>query len=863
MFIIKISCGPKTDPNHHIVWFPMEGEIVHEKSNYGPVEISITNLNELDATIDAINIEPQELQSYFDFRGLIGQSIPKGKNTILTNTILSNPKNLNFTNIKPSLTIVFKFNDGNNIKYTSKTEFSIQPFPDYNEILSVDFGNTSTAIVLCKSNLLNIFNSLGMHAINLDDPKGEENTQTTAIVFVNINNNELKQWKVGNSVKSFFEQNAATQNIIQFDKTSRSYLFTGIKKLLGKEDSKLSYYAYDNHNDTNALEINGTELNKYVLEEFIARTERHIDRHSGGLVGRVRGIKNDLKKIVATHPVNYTPNKQEALKNIWAGLNIPGVDIKYDEATSCAIYYLCKQIFGTNKIEKFWAELISVNEILPTPNQPNKDITNKLSSETRLFHMLVFDCGGGTIDIALLRVEIERKRFEKNKIVSDNFFEIRPCVIGLSGTSDFAGDNMTLETLKLIRFVLLKNIIKIMNDNNIELVPLKQDDIDPVIAKQFEAITELKSFLAIKGEDPFFAGDIEVHKLCREAIPTNYSKLKINYLPDKVATAKKLWNLFWNLAEDAKIRLSTNDSTVVNIPPMVLEPLTYQGQDKNQGQQKFESLVNFPDLLSVKITRNELDSLLMKNVTLAWEYAADLCTTLKEKGQKLNQIVLAGKGSLYPLIKDAIPNIFCKIKDMNDIFSYHPSKIHQNESDAKFACAKGSAIAKAIELTTNQSNINFPDETIVSFSKLSNQVLPFSFCTSKDTTVPTAVVLLKRGETIPQNGTLESNLPDGVLGMAGIINIYKKLKNSYSLNDGQSFEEYVKYERRSEKECPDGLKPEDLKYVLEINSDLVLKCKSFWVEEATGTRLHVKEDKPLFVTPGIQKDEFSPHSGNN
>ena len=864
-FNVQFTCGPLVD-NENVIWLPMEGEVVDHNSNYGPVTLVIFNNNELDAIIKEIKVEPQELMGYFDFKNLIKNKTPKKQTTTFKNIVLTNSKNPNLSGKHPKLTIVFEY-EQQATPFSFELGFLIKPFPDFQEILSVDFGNTSTAIVICKPSVPG-FGSDCLQAINLDDPLGGESTQSTAIVFMNILNNELKKWKVGEAVKFVFDSYMSFSsgetpiNDFEYNNKLRGYKFGGIKKLLGDSETK-PYYTYDASSDDNSLIMDGNKLNKYVLEEFLSRTERNTFSETNRLIGRIRGIDNKLNMIVATHPVNYTPNEIKSLAGIWNDLKVPNVDFKYDEATSCAIYYLTKQVFGPNKIAKFWAELETINGLAHIKNQlpVNNLASNVLESEIRFFHMLVFDCGGGTIDIALLRVEIEKQRKRNTKgLLTENYFSIRPCVIGLTGKSDFAGDHMTLAALKLIKIVLLKNIIKFLegdknkNKGRIELLESENDD-KPI------AIKTLKELIDNSGQksNSELLQISEVNLLCKRALPTHYADLLKN--SDKgvglkqSAEARKLWKDLWDLAETAKKDLATkpNDEKVsVNVTMSILD-LFKTNEDNADGTKK--SLKDEVSLLSLELSRTELDAMLIENVNLAWEYAADLCSASDLK--EINQVVLAGKGSLYPLIKQGIRDTFCYNKSILNKFQYEESKILQNHVDAKFACAKGSAIAKALELTTPADDFNYADQTVISFKPISNQILPYSFCIF-DEVLKIYNNVFDRGTKIPENNVLFMIKPD--FEMIHILPIFKALKSQGNEVDiSNNHVPYCSFKRRTE--CPDGLILDNLRYCLEINNQLELKCNTFWLDPTDNKKIHEKFAEA--VPPEVKSDSNYPHSGQH
>jgi hypothetical protein len=827
MIPFNVSRGHATAGQNNVVMLPPEGEQVTKDGNYEPVLVSGHNENDKAAEIVDVIVTPPDLGRYINFAGLKGQVLPAKEAFELKDVVLINERNPpDDQSLSGTVELSVKFPGQTEASAVTSCRFELRAFPTCNHVFAVDFGNTSsTFVVLPFGSRQALFETKAFRALNLDTAAGEESTQVTAVQFLDFAGTGLKRWEVGNRVRRKFLETLSKPSLLGMQR-ARGFKIGGIKRLLGKASRDVGDVMSSDDGQTYGPALSGTDLNGYVLKRFIRRCEETDDPVEQRPIGRIGARRDDVRvgAIVATHPVNYTPNELDALRSLYREfLKVDDVDLRYDEATAAAIYYLAKQIHGPNRIHQFWANLDRPD--LPAPTVVPAGSGPVLASETRHFNALVFDCGGGTTDIALMRVDIERQtRRNSQGLVTSNHFEVRPTVIGLSGLKDFAGDNMTLASLKLLRFRFLEKLVSLGLDP--EPDPQYWSDAD--VQNLTNGLSALRSLMANRPEgltDAQFATHEAVEEATRGVLPTNFARAK--QVTKEYMLSSHLFYQLWKTAEDAKIALSQKATHNVEVPAEFLEQFRVAGG---------KSLRDYPEMSYVELRRSDLDELLESDIRKAWELATDLCKDLDPQ-ERVHQVILAGNGSLYPLVKEMLRGVFAE--DPDSKFEYQDQHVLQNERDAKFACAKGAAIAVWLESLKRDEHV-FPDETRIEFRTAATPRLPFPILYKDASDSPET--LFKRGTEFPTGrADVEQELRNE-LPAANVLALFQGLRQ-YTTTTAD-LQEYCTY--HCPRELPDGI-PADATQWIEVRVDRQynVSAVTYW-KVPNGVRM---AERPLTRSP--------------
>jgi hypothetical protein len=273
----------------------------------------------------------------------------------------------------------------------------------------------------------------------------------------------------------------------------------------------------------------------------------------------------------------------------------------------------------------------------------------------RGLYAMVFDCGGGTTDIALVRA---RGQVERDPQTAREVFTFRINALSRTGHRRFGGDEMTL-----CLFSLLKEQLGQIIGGIVEQGDPANDPSAPHDAQR--AARGVPTEWMQPGPSPGT-------RVPREDV-------------DDVAARRSLVNTLWNFAEDCKRRLSTKGATEV-----ALEAIT--GGATNLLAELFSvrpDLVGLKDELiaaisAAKVTRQELDQRVEPLLNETIERMNHLIEHKLDPGQRLARVYVIGNGSRYPLIRERVAQ---------RLHVPYPERIIVHEDgETKLAVAKGACI---------------------------------------------------------------------------------------------------------------------------------------------------------------------------
>ena len=177
-----------------------------------------------------------------------------------------------------------------------------------------------------------------------------------------------------------------------------------VKRIIGRnfddkevqEDVKnFSYKVIGDNLGRPIIEVNSNGIKHYSPEQISAKILAKLKRSAEVFLGHT------IKKVVITVPAYFTERQKQATKN--AG-EIAGLDVIkiINEPTAASLAYgfgNCKNNFG-----KFLSKNNFMDEFIPLSNRsaPTPILENK---KKECQNILVFDLGGGTLDVTLLELE--------------------------------------------------------------------------------------------------------------------------------------------------------------------------------------------------------------------------------------------------------------------------------------------------------------------------------------------------------------------------------------------------------------------------------------------------------------------------
>ena len=175
-----------------------------------------------------------------------------------------------------------------------------------------------------------------------------------------------------------------------------------VKRIIGRdfdhkevqEDINNFSYKVINNNGRPQIEVNSNGIKRYSPEEISAKVLAKLKKSAEAFLQR------EIKKVVITVPAYFTERQKQATKN--AG-EIAGLDVIkiINEPTAAALAYgfgKCQNNNGGNLLGK----KITLDDIGRSTFRSN--FTDNIQKK-EIQNILVFDLGGGTLDVTLLELE--------------------------------------------------------------------------------------------------------------------------------------------------------------------------------------------------------------------------------------------------------------------------------------------------------------------------------------------------------------------------------------------------------------------------------------------------------------------------
>ena len=176
-----------------------------------------------------------------------------------------------------------------------------------------------------------------------------------------------------------------------------------IKRIIGRnyddkevqEDIQKFSFKVVNNNKRPQIEVNSNGLKKFSPEEISAKVLAKLKQSAESF------LQKKIKKVVITVPAYFTERQKQATKT--AG-EIAGLDVIkiINEPTAASLAYGFGKI-QNNKINKILGKNFVFDDIAQSTYRSGFTEENKNLKETQ--NILVFDLGGGTLDVTLLELE--------------------------------------------------------------------------------------------------------------------------------------------------------------------------------------------------------------------------------------------------------------------------------------------------------------------------------------------------------------------------------------------------------------------------------------------------------------------------
>lgn len=570
-------------------------------------------------------------------------------------------------------------------------EFTPGFFPEYDHgDLAIDLGNTNSAVAYLPveakgSEQIEVLDVNGhpcpecpedcKHSVLASDaPPVESNVQLTHV----LRDPETHAWTDLSLALSSARWNVGA---VQHNE-DHDGLFMGVKRLLAAHNESLLYAKV--HPDLHAEKESPREPldvdPRLPAELFLCR-----------LFQRFREAqRTNARCFAVTYPTTYSRRELERVREAtyrgWLQANdLPPPDNlaqderakvhvarMLDEASAAGFFFLYRHVFerphGLARFRYLY---------------PNG------------FNLLLYDCGGGTTDIALLRAEVHREpvRPPANKppakpgtkevpVAQERpALSVHVSVLGRSGEREFGGDNITEDIFRLIKVKLAEAMIQ----GTPSLAP-RFSGAKPTLPKD---VKKLREFLDHEPTQKYFD----------QVLRTTFEPAEHDDVHNEAARRRTLE--LWALAEEVKrnfcLKKNEEFPSEVKLPPL--------GETTT-----LRLTLNRPkvaDISGIKVDRAEVDALIQPRLRASIERCNRLIwDKLLPAKQEVHSVVMAGKATLYPLFADEIQHLTVRYLDAR----LEKFDTEAKQANLKFAVAKGAVLALCKDRLAGNVAVRFTED---------------------------------------------------------------------------------------------------------------------------------------------------------
>lgn len=401
--------------------------------------------------------------------------------------------------------------------------------------------------------------------------------------------------------------------------------------------------------------------------------ERNPHRHAGG----------KMRKAIITYPTTSPPAARRRIVELGQAIGIPSVEIAYDEAVAAAVFFVMRELGGTMDfgLEAFAARSRSLGS----------------NGTDWAQNVLVFDIGGGTTDIALIRLTL---RDETDPSLNDparcgaggRYYTMTPEVLGSSGHPHLGGNLISLKTLLGLKALLAEQLLERCEDDprvsNIiasfsgNLLSDGGYATGRIAQRVFEGIAaEINP-----EENPPF---LEALNAAEALIPTRWATKEGD--PQAQGRARQTFNLLWDLAEEGKIALGGRLPTGTMVMPYQpqrrrIDPiLELLGLDLSDDQRSD---------ITLSLTLEQFEHLTRPSVQEAVQIARGLLESRLPRNEQLDWLILSGQTCRLALVDKELRREL----ESAEVFNWNPDKVTFDSDYAKLATSLGACWAEHLRV---------------------------------------------------------------------------------------------------------------------------------------------------------------------
>ena len=367
-------------------------------------------------------------------------------------------------------------------------------------------------------------------------------------------------------------------------------------------------------------------------------------------------------------------------------LGVQMVQTDYDEAISAAMFFLWREFGDTTGVglEAFKAR--------SRPLADNQWVQN----------VLVFDIGGGTTDLALIRLILEEKDpFEatEERGLGGRYYVIRPTLLGSSGEMHLGGDLVSLKLFLLLKAIIADHLLKLVQAGKLSCDKLqgKIAELEPPFKDENGKYVPGSLLKAVEKAEKQNRQDLAALDAVESILPTRWERDI-----DRLRAFYTLWEhvdapeVRPGIGGGAKIDLGRRrEPGIQQTPPFTLAGDKVLDLVRQCG---YELHLNDTKPLQVSLSYPQFENAVYPVIAEAVNIADSLMTRLPPgKDECIDWLILSGKTCNLEMVEEEIRRVFGWSDRSEKRFTWNKERVTFVPEYAKLATSIGACYAECVK----------------------------------------------------------------------------------------------------------------------------------------------------------------------
>ena len=415
---------------------------------------------------------------------------------------------------------------------------------------------------------------------------------------------------------------------------------------------------------------------RFTSDDIIRESLRDVIGRCNSFIanGPAKLDKGRIDNVMIVAPTIAPPAVRQKLCRLIEDLDITLVDSRFDEATAVAMFTLLRDIGDDYD---FGLDLL-------------RDRSRKISPDGWEQNILVIDVGGGTTDIALLRLHIhdETPRDLDDHGGHGRYYLLLPEMLGATGRPQLGGEIISLRVFYWIKAMVADRLLRLFPESfgpartALRRLPGGRRRDGPLLGLTRGRLPRWDN---ADGKDAFDVLD--------EIVPTRSASGHRH-------PSEPFWRL-WTIADHVKLDFFSAD------PPEEIQlsavDIRWLVQTAEWPETAAPDLRSMPDdAFTITLAREEFEALVTGDIDDAMNLAYQLAASVRGAGTSLqiDQVILSGQASQPPLVRERLRAVFARRPAEGPSFSWHPAAVTVLGDHAKLATSLGACWAKSVQELT-------------------------------------------------------------------------------------------------------------------------------------------------------------------